>query len=140
VRPTDVVAVDDFVDAARTVFGRTRGQVERGLGSPSQVRARTLADGVGPAEAVDELIDPGVAILVSRRSAAVRRMVLSEARASLPRGLTVGVAREEVERALGEPQMASDASMMYRYADGFPTPSSSTFARGGCSGSSGRSR
>jgi hypothetical protein len=134
------VAVDDFVDAARTVFGRTRGQVERGLGSPSQVRARTLADGVGPAEAVDELIDPGVAILVSRRSAAVRRMVLSEARASLPRGLTVGVAREEVERALGEPQMASDASMMYRYADGFPTPSSSTFARGGCSGSSGRSR
>jgi hypothetical protein len=140
VRPTDIVAVDDFVDAARTVFGRTRGQVERGLGSPSQVRARTLADGVGPAEAVDELIDPGVAILVSRRSAAVRRMVLSEARASLPRGLTVGVAREEVERALGEPQMASDASMMYRYADGFPTPSSSTFARGGCSGSSGRSR
>lgn len=139
-RPTDIVAVDDFVDAARTVFGRTRGQVERGLGSPSQVRARTLADGVGPAEAVDELIDPGVAILVSRRSAAVRRMVLSEARASLPRGLTVGVAREEVERALGEPQMASDASMMYRYADGFPTPSSSTFARGGCSGSSGRSR
>jgi hypothetical protein len=140
VRPTDIVAVDDFVDAARTVFGRTRGQVERGLGSPSQVRARTLADGVGPAEAVDELIDPGVAILVSRRSAAVRRMVLSEARASLPRGLTVGVAREEVERALGEPQTASDASMMYRYADGFPTPSSSTFARGGCSGSSGRSR
>jgi hypothetical protein len=121
VRPTDIVAVDDFIDAARTVFG-------------------TLADGVGPAEAMDELIDPGVAIFVSRRSAAVRRVVLSEARASLPRGLTVGVAREEVERALGEPQMASDASMMYRYADGFPTPSSSTFARGGCSGSSGRSR
>jgi hypothetical protein len=120
VRPTDIVAVDDFIDAARTVFGRTRGQVEGGLGSPSQVRARTLADGVGPAEAVDELIYPGVAIFVSRRSAAVRRVVLSEARASLPRGLTVGQAREEVERALGEPQTASDASVMYLYADGFP--------------------
>ena len=120
VRPTDIVAVDDFIDAARSVFGRTRTQVEQRLGAPTEVRARTLADGVGPAEAVDELVYPGVAIFVSRRSAAVRRVVLSEARAPLPRGLTVDVARGEIERALGEPQAASDASVMYLYADGFP--------------------
>jgi hypothetical protein len=120
VRPTDIVAVDDFIDAARTVFGRTRAQVEQRLGAPAEVRSRTLADGVGPAEAVDELVYPGVAIFVSHRSAAVRRVVLSEARTSLPRGLTVDVARGEVERALGEPQAASDASVMYLYADGFP--------------------
>src|SRR4030095_17238082 len=76
IRPTDIVAVDDFIDAARTVFGRTRGQVERGLGSPSEVRARTLADGVGPPDAVDELIYPGVTIFVSRRSTAVRAVVV----------------------------------------------------------------
>jgi hypothetical protein len=84
------------------------------------VRARTQADGVGPAEAVDELAYPGVAIFVSRRSAAVRRVVLSERRVPLPGGLTVDVARADVERALGEPQTASDASVMYLYADGFP--------------------
>ena len=120
VRPTDIVAVDDFIDAARSVFGRTRAQVEQRLGVPTEVRARTLADGVGPTEAVDELVYPGVAIFVSRRSAAVRRVVLSEPRAPLPRGLTVDVARGEVERTLGEPQAASDASVMYLYADGFP--------------------
>ena len=119
-RSTDIVAVDDFIDAARTVFGRTRAQVEQRLGAPTEVRARTLSDGVGPAEAVDELVYPGVAIFVSRRSAAVRRVVLSEPRAPLPRGLTVDVARGEVERALGEPQAASDTSVMYLYADGFP--------------------
>lgn len=120
IRPTDIVAVDDFIDAARTVFGRTRAQVERGLGSPSEVRARTLTDGVGPPDAVDELVYPGVTIFVSRRSTAVRRVVLSHARTPLPRGLAVGVAREDVEQALGEPQAASDASVMYLYADGFP--------------------
>ena len=120
VRPTDIVAVDDFIDAGRSVFGRTRAQVEHTLGPPPEVRDRTLADGVGPAEAVDELVYPGVAIFVSRRSAAVRRVVLSEPRASLPRGLTVGVPRGDVERVLGEPQRASDASVMYLYADGFP--------------------
>jgi hypothetical protein len=69
---------------------------------------------------VDELIYPGVAIFVSRRSAAVRRVVLSEARSALPHGLTVDVPRPEVERVLGEPQASSDTSVMYLYADGFP--------------------
>ena len=32
----------------------------------------------------------------------------------------MGAPRSEVERALGEPQAASDASVMYLYADGFP--------------------
>ena len=130
VRPTDIVAVDDFIDAARAVFGRNRGEVERTLGAPTQIRARTLADGVSAAEAVDELIYPGVAIFVSRRSSAVRRVVLSEARGALPRGLTVGTARDEIERALGEPQATSDASVMYLYNDGFPNTVEFHFRQG----------
>jgi len=118
--PTDIVAVDNFIDAARIVFGRTRAQVEHALGSPSEVRARTLADGVSPLEAVDELIYPGVSIFVSRRSAAVRRVILSQARSTLPQGLTVDAPRRAVERVLGEPQSSSDTSVMYLYADGFP--------------------
>lgn len=120
VPPTNIVAVDTFIDAARTVFGRTRAQVEHTLGSPAEMRVRTLADGVSPPEAVDELMYPGVAIFVSRRSAAVRRVILSEARSTLPHGLTVDVPRREVERVLGEPQAESDSSVMYLYADGFP--------------------
>ena len=130
IRPTDIVAVDDFIDAARAVFGRSRGEVEGALGAPTQVRPRMLADGVSAAEPVDELIYPGVAIFVSRRSAAVRRVVLSEARASWPRGLTVGAARAEVERALGEPQVTSDGSVLYLYNDGFPNTVEFHFRQG----------
>ena len=85
------------------------------------MRARTLTDGVGPPDAVDELVYPGVTIFVSRRSAAVRRVVLSarpHAAAAGPRRWTWP--RASVERALGEPQAASDTSVMYLYADGFP--------------------
>src|SRR2546430_2586644 len=42
VRGTDIVAVDDFIDAPRALFGRTRAAVERTLGAPASVRPRVL--------------------------------------------------------------------------------------------------
>jgi hypothetical protein len=59
------------VGASALLVEQLAAQVEHALGSPSEVRARTLADGVSPLEAVDELIYPGVSIFVSRRSALV---------------------------------------------------------------------
>jgi hypothetical protein len=118
---TDLVAVDEFIDAPRALFGRTRPAVERALGAPAAVRARTLPGGRAAAtDAVDELAYPGVVIGVSRRSAAVRRVEVSEARWGLPRGLGVGVPRRRVEQVLGEPQAVTDASVLYLYSDAYP--------------------
>jgi len=118
---TDIVGVDDFIDAPRALFGRTRVAVERALGAPLVVRPRTLLPGPGlAAEAIDELSYPGVVVAVSRRSAVVRRVEITEARWSLPRGLNVGTQRRRVEETLGEPQLVSDVSVLYLDADGFP--------------------
>ena len=118
---TDIVAVDEFIDAPRALFGRTRAGVERTLGAPSGLRARTLPGGRrAPTEAVDELAYPGVVIGVSRRSAAQRRVVITEASWALPRGLNVGVPRSRVEQLLGEPQAVTDASALYLYSDAYP--------------------
>jgi len=120
-RPTDIVAVDDFIDAPRALFGRTRAAVERALGPPSAVRARLLAAGpTSAAEAVDELVYSGLTVVVSQRSSAMRRVAITEPRWSLPRGLNVGTERAQVEAVLGEPQLVSDASALYLDADGFP--------------------
>jgi hypothetical protein len=120
-RPTDIRAVDDFIDAPRALFGRTRAAVERALGAPLEVRARLLAAAPNvPAEAADELAYAGVVLIVARRSAAVRRVTISEPRWSLPGGLNVGTTRAEVEARLGEAQLVSDASVLYLDADGFP--------------------
>jgi hypothetical protein len=43
VRPTDIARVDEYIDAPRALFGRTRAEVERRLGSPAQTRARGRA-------------------------------------------------------------------------------------------------
>ena len=120
-RSTDIRAVDDFIDAPRALFGRTRVAVERTLGAPLAVRARTLAAAPNvPAEAGDELAYPGLAVTVSRRSSLVRRVEIIEPRWTLPGGLNVGTARAKVEAHLGEPQLVSDASVLYLDADGFP--------------------
>lgn len=118
---TDIVAVDEFIDAPRALFGRTRAGIERTLGAPSGLRARTLPGGRrAPTEAVDELTYPGVVIGVSRGSTALRRVEVSEPRWALPRGLNVGVTRTRVEEVLGEPQAATDASALYLYSDAYP--------------------
>jgi hypothetical protein len=118
---TDIVAVDDFIDAPRAVFGRTRDAVQRTLGPPPTVQPRMLAAGAGlPMEPAEDLAYPGIVITVSRRSASVRRVRISEPRWTLPRGLNVGVERRRVEETLGEPQLTADTSVLYLDADGFP--------------------
>jgi hypothetical protein len=119
--PTDLVAVDEYIDAPLALFGRTRPAVERTLGAPAAIRPRTLPGGRRAAtDAVDELAYPGVVIGVSRRSAAVRRVEITEPRWALPRGLTIGVSRSLVEHVLGEPQAATDVSILYLYSDAYP--------------------
>jgi hypothetical protein len=121
VPPTDLLAVDEFIDAPRALFGRTRPVVEGRLGLPAAVRARTLAGGRRAAlDAVDELTYPGVVIGVSRGSTGLRRVEITEARWALPRELNVGSARSRVEELLGEPQSATDVSALYLYSDAYP--------------------
>jgi hypothetical protein len=118
---TDIVAVGDVLGAPRALLGRTRAAVERALGAPPAVRPRRLASAPpAAAEAVDELLYPGVVVAVSHRTGSVRRVEISEPRFPLPRGLNVGSERARVEAVLGEPQLVSDASVLYVEADGFP--------------------
>ncbi|HEU4368630.1 MAG TPA: hypothetical protein VFV05_10440 [Methylomirabilota bacterium] len=118
---TDLVAVDEFIDAPRTLFGRTRAAVEQALGAPAAVQARMLPGGrTAATDTVDELTYPGLVIAVSRRSAGVRRVEVREPRWILPRGLNVGATRGRVEQALGEPQAMTDASVLYLYSDAYP--------------------
>lgn len=118
---TDIRAVDAFIDAPRALFGRTRTGVESALGAPSAIRARTLAAGRrSSTDPVDELDYPGVVIGVSRRSAGLRRVEITEARWTLPGGLNVGVPRSLIEQRLGEPQATTDVSALYLYSDAYP--------------------
>jgi hypothetical protein len=117
--PTDIPAVDTFIDAPRALFGRTRAGVESALGAPSAIRA--LPGGRrSPTDPVDELDYPGVVIGVSRRSAGLRRVEITEARWTLPGGLNVGVPRSLIEQRLGEPQATTDVSALYLYSDAYP--------------------
>ncbi len=38
--PTDIARVDEFIDAPRALFGRTRAELERTLGTPTDVPRR----------------------------------------------------------------------------------------------------
>jgi hypothetical protein len=119
--PTDIVAVDAFIDAPRALFGRTRAGVERTLGLPSSVRARTFPGGRrAPIDPVEELAYAGVVIALSQRSAGLRRVLITEPRWPLPAGLNVGVPRSLIEQRLGEPQTATDVSVLYLYSDAYP--------------------
>ena len=118
---TNIAAVDDFIYAPRALFGRTREAVERTAGPPVSVRPRTLeATPTSPPEAAQQLVYGGLVVTVSARSATVRRVEISEPRWTLPSGLNVGTPRTQVEAILGEPQLVSDASVLYLDADGFP--------------------
>jgi hypothetical protein len=138
---TDIRAVDAFIDAPRALFGRTRVGVESALGAPSAIRARTLADDRrSSTDPVDELEYPGVVIGVSRRSAGLRRVEITEARWTLPGGLNVGAPRSLIEQRLGEPQATTDLSGSTCTPTPIRTPWSSTSAPAGCTGSSGCTR
>jgi len=53
---TDIVAVDDYIDAPRELFGRTRAAVEGTLGQPASIESRVLSGGRRAAiDPVDEL-------------------------------------------------------------------------------------
>lgn len=118
---TDIVAVDDVINAPRGLFGRTRMAVEQALGPPLRVRSHMLpATPTAAAEPAQQLAYPGLVITVSSRTSTVRGVEISEARWTLPRGLNVGTPRARVEATLGEPQLTSDASVLYLDADGFP--------------------
>jgi hypothetical protein len=118
---TDIVAVDDVINAPRGLFGRTRAAVEQALGPPLSVRPHTLpATPTAPPEAAQQLVYPGVVVTVSSRSSSVRGVAISEPRWALPRGLNVGTPRAQVEAVLGEPQLIGDTSVLYLDADGFP--------------------
>lgn len=119
--PTDIVAVETFIDAPRALFGRTRAGVEHTLGAARSVRTRSLpGTGSAATDPIDELAYPGVVIGVSRRSTALRRVEISEARWPLPGGLNVGVPRSLIEQHLGEPQIVTDVSALYLYSDAYP--------------------
>jgi hypothetical protein len=110
VRRTDIARVDEFIDAPRALFGRTRADVERRLGAPLDARPR----GAGA-----RLSYPGLEITVSA-SSRVAAVVLKAPRHALPHGVDVGAPRARVETVLGEAVEMSDERSVYTDADGFP--------------------
>src|SRR5258708_34836815 len=110
--PTDIARVDEFIDAPRALFGRTRAELERTLGTPTDVRPR--ADTV-------LLSWPGLDVAVSR-SSRVAAVVLRAAGRPLPHGLDVGTPRARVEAVPGEAQDATDGRDAYVDAAGLPNP------------------
>ena len=108
--PTDIARVDDYIDAPRALFGRTRAELERRLGAPTTERRR--ADGV-------TLSWPGLQVALSP-SERVAGVVVYAAGRALPHGLDVGTPRSRVEAVLGEPVETTDERWFYRDADGFP--------------------
>ncbi|MGH7320107.1 MAG: hypothetical protein ACRELA_10860 [Candidatus Rokuibacteriota bacterium] len=119
--PTDIVRVDDFIGAARELFGRTGPGVERVLGAPVAVERGAVPSFLDPVRVYParRLSYPGLVIEVLA-TGLVRRVQVTAPRPGLPFGLNVGTSRDEVERALGEPQEATDTLLMYLYSDGYP--------------------
>ena len=121
VGPTDIVRVDDYIGAPRALFGRTSDEAERVLGPPLQKEAGAVATSRDPAvfRPTRRLSYPGLVIDVLD-TGRIRRVRVGAAGRGLPFGLDVGSSREEMERALGEPQASADSHLMYLYSDGYP--------------------
>jgi hypothetical protein len=107
---TEIARVDDYIDAPRALFGRTRVDLERRLGTP--VNERVQPDGVA-------LSWPGLEIMLSP-SARVVGVVVHAAGRALPLGLDVGATTADVQATLGEPVELTDERAVYTDADGFP--------------------
>ena len=129
--PTDILKVDEFIDAPRVMFGRTREQIERTLGPPVTVDVRPVRspDDPGKEETLHELRYPGVVVRVLE-SLGLLRVRLSASRYRLPYGLDVGAPRGRVEEVLGEAQALSDRRAMYLYSDGYPRTVEFYFSEG----------
>ena len=124
--PTDIARVDEFIDAPRALFGRTRAEIVRRLGAPLTVESRSLSRYTHPEvrDRVEDLAYSGVTLGVlagvRENAAALRRVTLTSSAFSLPRALNVGAERSRVEQVLGEPQELTPGRYLYLYADGFP--------------------
>jgi hypothetical protein len=113
--------VDDLIDAPRTLFGRTRLDIEARLGPPVARGRAPLASGRDPAvlRPADELRYPGLTLQFVD-DARLARAVVTTASYTLPHGLAVGTAADRVQDVLGEPQEASSTRLLYLYSDGYP--------------------
>ena len=121
VRPTDIVHVDDYIDAPRALFGQTGAEVERALGPPLRAEAGAVATYRDPAvfRATRRLSYPGLLIDLLD-TGRLRRVRIAAPGRGLPLGLDVGSPREDLERVLGEAQEIDDGHLMYLYSDGYP--------------------
>jgi hypothetical protein len=119
--PTDIVRVDDYIGAPRTLFGRTGAELERALGPPLGAEPGAVPTYRDPAivRPTRRLSYPGLVIDVLA-TGCLRRVRLAAPGRGQPFGLDVGTAREEIERVLGEPQESGDGHLMYLYSDGYP--------------------
>jgi hypothetical protein len=98
VGPTLIPRVDEFIDAPRVLFGRTRAEVERVLGVPPY---------------------PGVVVRYSP-SSALKSVAITTPAYRLPQGLGIGASRSDIEQRLGEPQEMTEVRYLYLYSDGYP--------------------
>jgi len=124
--PTDIARVDEFIDAPRALFGRTRADIVQRFGAPLSVEARSLPRYTHPEvrDRVEDLAYAGVTLGVlagvRENAPGLRRVTLTSSAFSLPRALNVGAERSRVEQVLGEPQELTPGRYLYLYADGFP--------------------
>jgi hypothetical protein len=118
--PTVIPHVDDVLYVPRSLFGRTREQIERNLGPPLAVRAGRLPSTRDPAttRAVQVLSYPGLTLKVLE-SAELASVELTAPGYALPHAVGVGSARAHLEATLGEPVDAQDERYVYVEADSF---------------------
>lgn len=116
---TNIARVDEYIDAPRALLGETRDDVLRALGPPVDRDTRRRATFRDPtvSRTVERLRYPGLAVELAGR---LVRVELTAPLYRLPWGLDVGVRREALAAALGEPEQASDTRVRYLYSDGFP--------------------
>ena len=120
VGPTAIRHVDDVLYAPRSLFGRTREQIEANLGPPLAVRAGRLPSTRDPATTrwVQVLSYPGLTLKVLE-SGGLASVEVTAPGYALPHAVGVGSARSHVEAMLGEPVDAQDERSVYVEADTF---------------------
>lgn len=116
---TDIVKVDEFIDAPRALFGDTLATVVSRLGPPMGEDTRTRATLRDPTvmRRVQRLTYPGMRLEIRDRLVAAE---ITTPGHGLPWGLDVGASRATVEAMLGDGQDTADDRLLYLYSDGFP--------------------
>jgi hypothetical protein len=119
--PTVIPRVDDLIDAPRTLFGRTKADIEARLGPPVARHRAVLASVRDPTvlRPAEEIRYPGLTLQFAT-DARLARAVVTAAAYALPHGLAVGTTADRVQDVLGEPQEATSTRLLYLYSDGYP--------------------